>query len=247
MANRTYKVREVAELAGVTVRTLHHYDEIGLLRPAERSEAGYRLYRDEQLERLQQILMHRALGLPLEAIAAILDAPGFDRLGALREQRQQLRSKLREHERILRTLDRTITALESESPIEPGELFDGFDPETYEAEARERWGQADSWAEARRRTETYGEAEWATLKAEAKAIYDELAVLLASGAEASAPPTRLLVVRHREHLDRWFYPCSPEQHRALATLYESDARYAENIDRHGEGLTAFLVAAIRHA
>jgi len=238
---REYQVRDLARIANVTVRALHHYDAIALLKPSGRTAAGYRLYREAELLRLQQIQIHRALGLPLETIRRILDDPGFDRLEALRAQRLRLAERARATERMLRTIDETIAGLERNETMTPEALFTGFD--THSAEAEERWGETDAWADAKRRTSRYGPDEWSSLRAEVADIYKRLWARMEEG--AAPDDVEDLVEAHREHLDRWFYPCSPKMHSALADLYDADPRFAANLDRHGEGLAHFLAAAIR--
>jgi hypothetical protein len=124
------------------------------------------------------------------------------------------------------------------------EAFKDFDPALYEAEAEERWGDTDAFRESARRTKSYSDEDWA-LKAEAAGIYAELAAARAAGAAPADARVQAMVEQHRLHIDRWFYPCSPRMHRALAALYASDPRYAKNIDRgHTPGLTGFLCVAI---
>jgi DNA-binding transcriptional MerR regulator len=246
---RTYQVNEVARIAGVSVRTLHHYDEIGLLAPAARSDGGYRLYDDAALLRLQQILIGRALGLPLEAIRRSLDDPGFDRRRALEAQREQLRQRADETARMLRAIDRALEIIDAEErgtmDIDLKEIFDGFDPSQYDEEAKQRWGHTDAWKESARRTRSYGKAEWQRIQEEQGAIYRDAAAALAAGKAPEDPDALAIAERHRLSIDRWFYPCAHAMHRGLADHYEADARFAENIDRFGAGLTAFLAAAIR--
>ena len=248
---RTHQVKDVAALAGVSVRTLHHYDAIGILRPSARTEAGYRLYDDDDLLRLQQILIGRALGLSLERIRRSLDDPSFDRRAALVAQRRELEARASETTRMIRAIDHALTALDSTTEkeftmtIDPKEIFDGFDPGAYEAEARTRWGSSESFAIAAARSKRYGEGDWRALKAEQSAIYDDLARAMGSGASLTSEAVVAIVLRHRMAIERWFYPCSEEMHLRLADLYENDWRFAANIDVHGEGLTEYLVAAIR--
>jgi DNA-binding transcriptional MerR regulator len=241
MKRRTYHVKELAELAGVSVRALHHYDAIGLLVPRARTEAGYRLYDGEDLLRLQQILVGRALGLPLEEIRRSLDDPRFDRRAALRAQRQQLEARAVETAGMLRAIDHALAALEGGADtMDEKALFEGF-----EAEAEGRWGDTEAFAESRRRTKAYTPEDWKRHAAEQAAVYEAAAALLKAGAAPGSPEAREVAERHRELIDRWFYPCGPAMHAALADLYEADARFAANIDKFGAGLTPFLAAAIR--
>ena len=237
-------------MTGVSVRALHHYDEIGLLVPRGRTGAGYRLYDDEDLLRLQQILLGRALGLSLEEIRRSLDDPGFDRRQALIDQKKQLQARAEQTEAMIRAVDAALAVIDARGngegeDMEMKELFDGFDPSKYEAEARQRWGTTEAYAESKRRTQRYTEADWKKLKAEQAAIYAEAVAAMKGGKAPSDEDVMDIADRHRLSIDRWFYPCSVALHRGLAAMYESDERFAVNIDKYGEGLTTFLVAAIR--
>jgi DNA-binding transcriptional MerR regulator len=246
---RTYQIKEVAQLAGVSVRALHHYDEIGLLVPRARTDAGYRLYDDSDLLRLQQILIERELGLSLEEIRRSLDDPSFDRRQALLTQRQQLERRAQQTQAMLRAIDAAIAlidaASESTGTMDMKRIFDGFEPSKYEAEAEQRWGDTDAYKESRQRTQSYTKEDWQKFTAEQAAIYADLFSALQAGESPQDERAMDVAERHRLTIDRWFYPCSPTMHAGLADLYEQDSRFAENIDKHGAGLTPFLAAAIR--
>lgn len=245
---RLYQVKELAQIANVSVRTLHHYDEIGLLRPSQRSASGYRKYDQGDLLRLQQILIRRELGLPLEEIRRCLDDPGFDQRQALLAQREQLRARARHTAEMLQAVERALAWIDSaqmEVEMDPKQLFDGFDPAQYDAEAEQRWGSSEAFKESARRTQGYSSDDWQRFASEQAALYADAFSLLTAGEPPDSERAGSVAERHRSLIDRWFYPCSLEMHRGLATLYESDARFAANIDRYGAGLTAFLVAAIR--
>ena len=244
MSERTYRVKEVAELSGVTVRTLHHYDAIGLLRPERRSSRGYRLYTDEDLLTLQQILVHRELGLSLEQIRSVLRDPGFDQRAALLAQREQLAQRAAQTEAMIRAIDVALQKLKGDQTMSARDLFDGFDPAKYEAEAEQRWGHTDAYQESQRRTKGYSPEDWKQIKSESAALYRRIAELRASGAEPTSPEAMDLAEEHRLQIDRWFYPCSHAMHRGLGQMYVADARFTENIDKSGEGTAAFLAAAI---
>ena len=197
-------IGEVAELAGVSVRTLRHYDELGLLQPSARSEAGYRLYEHADLDRLQEILIWRQLGFPLADIKAMLEAPGHDRAHAIRRQRELAE---RERERliaVIRALDAALEAHEKGTHPREDAMFEGFDHERYEAEARERWGDTDAYAESARRTASYGDAQWRQIHAEQEELVAEFARLLGAGEPATGGAARATAERHRAHIDRWF-------------------------------------------
>jgi DNA-binding transcriptional MerR regulator len=240
-------VGALARLTGVTVRTLHHYDAIGLLCPRRRSGKGYRLYGVEDLLRLQQILIRRELGMSLEQIRLALDDPDFDLRAALLEQRTQLEARRQRTDDMLRNIAAALAALEpsqEKTTMNVRELFDGFDPAEYEQEAEQRWGTTTAWAESKRRTKNYGPDDWQQIKAEADAICRELAELLARGAPADGEAARALAERHRLHIDRWFYPCEPAMHLGLGHMYLADERFAANFEKYAVGLTRYLATAI---
>ncbi len=181
---RTYQVKEVAALSGVSVRALHHYDAIGLLVPRLRSDAGYRLYVDDDLLRLQQIVIGRTLGLSLEAIRRSLDDPGFDRRTALIEQRRALEGRAKQAAAMIRAIDVAIGVLDAEghedavmhapesedmsmsSKVDMKTIFDGFDPDVYAGEARERWAGTKAYEASMTRAKSYGEQEWTAVRDE---------------------------------------------------------------------------------
>ena len=244
--SRTYQVKDAARLAGVSVRTLHHYDSIGLLKPSGRTDAGYRLYTDDDLLRLQQILIGRALGLSLEEIRRSLDDPRFDRKAALLEQKARLSERARETESMLRAIDVALAAIDGRKGVSKMEqLFEGFNPSQYEDEARTRWGSTDAFAEAGTRTKRYSADDWKAIKAEQSAIYGDAYAALRAGKVPSDGEVMDIAERHRLSIDRWFYPCSHKMHQGLAAMYEGDERFRQSIDAHGEGLTPFLADAIR--
>lgn len=231
-------------MAGVSIRALHHYDEIGLLVPSGRTESGYRLYDEQDLLRLQQISIGRELGLALEEIRRSLDDPSCDRKRLLLEQRAELEKRAQHTAAMLRAVDRAILHLEGET-MDLKDIFDGFEPSQHEAEAEQRWGNGEAFRESKRRTARYTREDWQRSSEEQRAVYAELARALAGGKAPNEPEVVAAAERHRLGIERWFYPCSHEQHRRLADLYEQDPRFAENIDKHGPGLTPFLAAAIR--
>jgi len=247
-ARTTYRVKDVARIAGVSVRTLHHYDEIGLLVPRTRSQAGYRLYEDDDLFRLQQILIGRELGLSLEEIRLSLDDSRFDRRKVLIAQREQLSRRFSQTEAMIRAVDAALATFDTKTKgggMDLKKIFDGFDPSKYEQEAKERWGDTDAYKESTKRTKKYSASDWKKIKDEQVAIYKDAATVMASGAKPSDPKAMDIAERHRLFIDRWFYPCTHAMQLGLSSLYESDSRFAQNIDKHSEGLTEFLVVAIR--
>ena len=245
---RTYQVRELASLAGISVRTLHHYDEIGLLAPRRRSAAGYRLYDEDDLLRLQQILIGRELGFPLVEIGRSLDDPQFDLKRALATQREQLLGQARRTDAMLRAIDAALGLLAAQSSrdtMNMTEIFDGFAPSKYEDEAKERWGNTEAYKESATRTSRYTAADWARYKAEQAAVYSDAVAAMTAGKRPDDPEVMAIAERLRLLIDHWFYPCSHAMHSGLASMHDADSRFSDNIDRHGKGLSGFLSAAIR--
>jgi DNA-binding transcriptional MerR regulator len=238
-----FTVGELSKLTGVTVRALHHYDEIGLVRPSHRTASGYRQYNDDDVLRLQQVLLFRELGLPLPEIAAVLDDPEYRRDDVLRQHREVLLAKRAQLDAMVAALDAALTQHEKGIPMQPDDvksLFDGFDPAQYEDEAKERWGETGEYKESMRRTKRYGKAEWEQIKREGDAIYRRLADLMAANTPPSDPAVQAAAEEHREHISKWFYPCSEKIHRGLGEMYVGDPRFTANLDKYAPGFARFL-------
>ncbi|HEY1547461.1 MAG TPA: MerR family transcriptional regulator [Kofleriaceae bacterium] len=238
-----FTVGELAKLTGITVRTLHHYDEIGLVQPSDRSRAGYRLYADDDVLRLQHVLVYKELGLPLDEIAALLDDPAFSRIDALQRHRATLLAKRGQLDRMLASIDASL-AIEKGTVMNVKSLFDGFDHAEHEAEAAQRWGNTGAYKESARRTKQYGKPEWDAIRREGDAVFARFAELMAEHAPATDARVREAVVAHRDHISRWFYPCSVEIQRGLADMFVADARFTQNIDRLAPGLAQYIHDAI---
>lgn len=240
-------VGELAGLSGLTVRTLHHYDELGLVVPGARSSAGYRLYGDTEVERLQEVLFYRELGFGLDQIRAMLAEPGHDRHEALVRQRRLLEAKA---ERMLELVDAIDRAIEAErigmklTKEEMLEVFGDFDPTEYEDDARQRWGDTDAYRESTRRTNNYTKEDWLAISREADEINQGLVALMEAGEPSDGAAAMDLAERHRQHITRWFYECSPEIHADLGRMYVEDQRFTENIDKTAPGLARYFSEAI---
>jgi DNA-binding transcriptional MerR regulator len=240
-------VGQVARLSGITVRTLHHYDEIGLLTPGERTHAGYRRYTDADLVRLQQILLYRELGFPLEEIAVILDRPETDELTHLCRQHELLTHRAQRLHDVIAAVERAIQARTMNitlTPEERFEVFGDFEPSDHDAEVERRWGHTDEYAQSRRRMSTYTKADWLELKTEATAINDDLVAALKAGLPADGKHAMDLAERHRGHITRWFYTCPYELHRCLGDMYVDDPRFTATFDALAPGLAGYLRQAI---
>ena len=241
-----FSVGQVAEMSGVTVRTLHHYDHVGLLVPSERSRAGYRLYTNEDLLRLQQIVVYRRLGFPLGRIAELLAADA-DVVGHLRRQREAVMTRLDELRDLVVAIDKAVERRMSHQPAtaeELRELFgEGFEEE-YQEEARERWSDAKCFQESVRRTNGYTKADWVAITTEGRAVADALAAAMRSGAPATSAVAMDAAESARLHIDTWFYPCSYGAHRSLADMYVSDTRFTKTYEELAPGLARYVRDAI---
>lgn len=240
-----YQVGDAARIARVSVRTLHHYDEIGLLSPSGRSASGYRLYNDADLERLQQVLFYRELGLPLDEIRRVMTDPGFDRREALLAQRDLLEAQAVRAQALLDAVDKAIAAIDEGVRMTNDEMFEVFGEEQreYQKEAEERWGETDAYKESTRRAKGYTKAEWEQIKAEGDAIEEDFATLYLDGAAPGDPEVQDVVERHRLMIDKRFYPCSRQMHAQLGQMYVADPRFTAHYDQHAEGLAQFVCDA----
>lgn len=243
----SYSVGEVARLTGITVRSLHHYDEIGLLPPGDRSAAGYRRYSESDLERLHQILGYRELGFPLEEIAAILADPDADALGHLRRQHALLLERVERLRKMVEAIEFMMEAQQMGvrlTPQERFEVFGDFDPDQYADEAEQRWGGTDAYRQSQLRVAAYTKDDWVRIRSESEQLYRRLAGAMAAGTPAGSPAAMDLAEEHRSQISRWFYDCSYQIHRGLGEMYVSDPRFTQNIDRYVPGLAAYLREAI---
>jgi DNA-binding transcriptional MerR regulator len=242
-----YRSGEVAGLAGVSIRTLHHYDEIGLLVPQGRSEAGYRLYSASDLERLQHILLYRVLGFRLDDIRALMDDPSFDRQAALRSQRELVKGRLARLGAVLNLIDKTLASMEGGIPMAKEEMFEvfgDFDPGKYEEESRERWGDTEAYMEASGRTARYSKEDWRRFKEENEKVTSDVAALIDQGIPATDRAALEAVERHRLLIDRWFYPCPREMHAELGRMYVADPRFTATYESVRPGMAEYLCEAM---
>lgn len=242
-----YSIGTVARLARVTVRTLRHYDAIGLLRPGGRLDSGYRRYSADDLERLQRILCYRQLGFPLDRIKALLDDPNADPLDHLRRQHALLNERINELRRMAATVEKIMEAREMGINLEPDEMLEVFgdtDPTAHHEEAERRWGETDAWAESQRRVSTYTKDDWKRMRAEFAALMADFAAARASGLSPESQRAMDLAEAHRAYLERWFYACGYPMHRGLGDLYVNDPRFAANLAKFAPELASYLRDAI---
>ncbi|SCL20141.1 DNA-binding transcriptional regulator, MerR family [Micromonospora rhizosphaerae] len=242
-----YTVGQVAKAARVTVRTLHHYDEIGLLSPSGRTAAGYRRYDDADLDRLQLIRYYRELGFPLEEIAAIVDDPGADPAAHLRRQHDLLTGRIGKLQEMVAAIELALEARRMNirlTPEERFEVFGDFDPDAHAEEAEQRWGGTEAYRESSRRAASYSKDDWLRIKAENEDWGRRFVAVMESGAPADSPEAMALAEEHRQIISRWFYDCSYEIHTGLADMYLADPRFTAHYEKIRPGMAAHLSEAI---
>jgi DNA-binding transcriptional MerR regulator len=242
----TYTVHQLAELAGVSVRTLHHYDQIGLLNPSTYTSSGYRLYQEPELLRLQQILFYKELDFPLAQIKALLDRPGFDRVEALRQHRRSLEQRREQIAILLHTIDKTILKLtEANMELTDAELYEGFTQEQierYKREVREKY-DPKLVEESNRRVRKLSKTQWQAIKEEGDQVTRGLAGL--TERDPGDPQVQALIARHHAWIEN-FYPCSSEIYRGLGQLYVEHPEFRATYDRYRPGLADFMQAAMNY-
>jgi len=236
------KINEVAKLTGITARTLHYYDEIGLLSPSETTQAGYRLYDDMALSHLQQILFFRELDFPLNQIKEIVTNPAFDASNALQNHKALLTKKRERIDKLIALVDKTIKGGSDMS-------FKDFDTseievmkEKYAEEAKEKWGHTDAYSESMNKTKQYDAKKWQEIQKK----QSELFKLFAKNTDKQPdhPNVQKLVKQWQNFISDNFYTCTNEALHGLGQMYVADARFTKNIDKHSEGLAAFISKAI---
>lgn len=244
--DRTWTVGRLADLTGVTVRTLHHYDRIGLLAPTERTSAGYRLYTAADVERLQRIVVYRRLEMSLEETADLLDGDD-DPVDHLARQRAAVMSRLGELTELVAAIDAAMEREMNQRPAtdaEMREIFgDGFSDE-YQNEAQQRWGDTDAWRQSAARTTKYTKDDWTRIKAETDAINAAFVAAMQAGLAADSDAATDAAERARTQIDQRFYDCSHDFHCCLAQMYVSDPRFTASYEEIAPGLARYVHDAI---
>ena len=233
------QIKEFAEFTGVSVRTLHYYDEIGLLTPAFVDRAtGYRFYDKNSALRMQEILFYRELDFSLKSISEILSSPNYDKHRALKEQKHLLTLKKERLERLIAAID---GATKGENVMK---AFDNSDFEKYRAEAQEKWGKTDAYKEHAERTKNYSKQKWNNLAGGMDRIMAEFALCLKKGEVPDSAEAQNLVKMLQNHITENYYLCTNEILAGLGQMYMADERFKNNIDKHGDGTAAFISEAI---
>ncbi len=241
-------IGEVAALAGVTVRALHHYDRIGLLSPSGRTAAGYRQYAPADLDRLHQVLVYRELGFPLEEVATLLDDPSADPEAHLRRQHRLLRERLERTTAMVAAVEKEMEARSMGISLTPEERFEVFgehDPAQYDAEVEERWGDTEAYAQSKRRTAAYSKDDWLRIKAEGEDVEARFAAALQAGVAPDSDEAMDIAEEHRQQISRNFYDCPPEMHAGLGRMYVEDERFTAHYDQRAPGLAQYVSTAVQ--
>jgi len=233
------QIKEFAEFIGVSVRTLHYYDEIGLLPPASVDKVtGYRYYDESSLLRMQEILFYRELDFSLKRIGEILSAPHYDTKKALQEQKNLLIYQKERLERLISAID---GAIKGENVMK---AFDNQELETYKAEAKERWGNTDAYKEHAEKTKGYSGQKWNDLAEGIDHIMAEFALCMKNGETPDSAETQYLVKMLQDYISANYYNCTDQILAGLGQMYVADERFQSNIDRHADGTAAFIRDAI---
>jgi DNA-binding transcriptional MerR regulator len=238
-----YTVKQLARIAGVSVRTLHHYDEIGLLTPPVVGANGYRYYDERSVLRLQSILFYRELEFPLAAIKAVLDRPDYDALKALQEQRGALEARVGRMHQLIATIDQTIRHLKGETKMSTKQLFAGLTPEEekrHTDEAARRWGEKNVRASVAK-YKGYSAEKKKQIAEEGEAVYRDLVAAMPQG--VAAPAVQACIERWRRHLEYFWVP-NDEQCLALATGYRDDPAFRKTYDAIHPELAVFMREAV---
>ena len=235
-------VGEVSMLLGISVRALHHWDETGLVHPSRRSAAGYRLYCEADIMRIQQVLVYRQTGMSLADIKMVLDEPETDAMTHLRRQRELVQGQISHLQQMLSSIDMVMEIHQSGARISVAEMSEiwgtDWDP-VYVEEAQARWGDTEDWAESYRRKARMTRADWERAHEETVALETALAEAMRSGVEPGSPEANALARWHRKDFNRWF-EVSISKQVLIARGYVADERFARYYDKRAPGLAAWL-------
>lgn len=233
------QIKDFAEFTGVSVRTLHYYDEIGLLKPAYADEHnGYRFYDEDSLLRMQEILFYRELDFPLKSIIEILSSPDYNKEKALAEQKKLLILKKERLEKLISAID---GAVKGKNIMK---AFDNSEFEKYKDEVKEKWGKTQAYAEYTEKSKSYTKDSYSSMAEVMDEILSEFAVAMKNGYCADSAETQSLVGKLQSHITENYYTCTKEILAGLGQMYVFDERFRRNIDKHSEGTAEYISKAI---
>jgi DNA-binding transcriptional MerR regulator len=238
----TYTIHELAKLAGVTVRTLHYYDEAGLLKPSSIRENGYRQYGKKELGILQQILFFRELEFPLAKIRSVMESPDYDEITVLSVQKKLLEEKRGKTDRLIALITDTIESLKGGETMRDDTKFSAFNDPTYQKhkdEAEKRWGNTDAYKQSQERVGKLTKEEWIKIKAEGEVITQSIAGMFSAGKPAGSADVQEQIDRFYRHLHH-FYDPGYEMFKGLGQMYVDDPRFTEHYEKRVKGLAVFM-------
>ncbi len=236
----SYTINQLAKLANISVRTLHHYDQIGLLDSKRNSKNQYRVYEEDDLLKLQQILFFKELDFKLEDIKGIVENPNFDIASALKDHKHMLLSKRKRLDSLLKTIDKTINRVTKNKKMKDEELYDSFTKEEMEelaAEAKQRWGHTDAYKESEQKMRSMTKEGMDKIKAEGDMILKRGAELVDHDIES--PEVQTLISEHYAHLSNFYTP-NPTMYKGLAEMYISDTRFKSHFEKYHPKLPQFM-------
>lgn len=237
-------ISEMAKLSGVSVRTLHYYDEIGLLTPSEViPETGYRYYDEESLERLQQILFYRELDFSLKEIFQIMNTSDYNKKEALQKQRELLKLKRKRMDKLIKLLDANLKGDTMMSFNEFGTTEIDEAKAKYAEEVKERWGRTDAYAQSRKKTAGYTKEDWDRINGERDDLLKQFSQCL--GDDPASEKVQGLVKMWEKHITDYYYDCTKQILSGLGQMYVMDERFTKNTDKYGEGTAKLMDEAIK--
>jgi DNA-binding transcriptional MerR regulator len=245
-----YLIKQVSRISGVTLRTLRHYDNIGLLKPSRQDENRYREYTDSDLDKLQQILLYKELGLDLVSIINILHKPGFSAAEALKDHSSQLAAKIARLQEIRNLVNNQINFINKGKTMKNEDKFKALNikaindhEQRYAEETQAKYGHTDAYKESQKRYKKYSDAEKLAILQKGNEIYQEIADNM--NLDPADPKIQALVAKWQQHITDNFYPCTNEILAGLGEIYITDQRFQKNIDKTKTGLAEFISRAIR--
>jgi DNA-binding transcriptional MerR regulator len=241
-----YTVQQLAKLAHVSVRTLHYYDQVDLLKPSFVAKNGYRYYQQKELIRLQQILFFKELDFSLKDIQSMLSKPDYSVVEALKDQKKLMRLKKDRLDELIKSIDKTIKNMTNNQKIKDEELYDAFaddDVKQYQQEVKDRWGNTDAYKQSMAKVGKMTKAEMEKLKADGKALTQKIADNMDKGFDN--PDVQELIAQAHQGVN-FFYECSLEMYRNLGNMYVADPRFAAYYEKFRPGLAKFMQQAINY-
>lgn len=236
-------INELAKLSNISIRTLQYYDEIGLLKPSRKNHSGYRIYDNESIKKLQQILFYKELNFSLSQIKTIINDKNFDKEKALNAQRKLLEKKRDRLENLLSLIDSVIKGENNMSFKEFNMDEINKAKKEYTKEVEEKWGNTKAYKQSKRHTDSYSKKQWETIKEESNNILEGFSKII--NKESDCLEAQTLVQKWKDHINKYYYDCDNEMLNNLADMYISDSRFTKNMDKFKEGTTKFINKAIK--